>query len=338
MAVPTLRTHAVGVGSLTIPASVASGDQLVLWIASDSTTLNVPSVTNGTWTHDISVDAVDSRTYQFHRTATGTDAGTSVSFTGTGSLKGLLIPVVGSSGMHAVDGSGSAISADPRSTPPLTTTVADCLVLGFFNYDASSQPGADAWDITSAGWTELLEDNTIAGSRYLSMVVATIEAPSATTVTATADPIGANQESANIIVAFAPSGGGGGSPIVGQYGYGTYGAGNYGVSFGQSTDTTPPTVTIDTALTFKISSVSGKDSYSYQFSPNEAIQAWKIKLVPSSSSIHTAGTQIESGGAVSANADVTGTITSAEIITAGGAGGDNIIKVFAQDSAGNWST
>ena len=103
-------------------------------------------------------------------------------------------------------------------------------------------------------------------------------------------------------------------------------------------DSTPPITTV-TSGTAKISDETGKDSYAYSFQANEACQAWKIKVVADAGDLHTSGAQVESGGAISANTTVSGSITYAELNAAGeGAEGAKILKFFSQDLAGNWST
>jgi hypothetical protein len=121
-------------------------------------------------------------------------------------------------------------------------------------------------------------------------------------------------------------------------GLGRIGGGTIGIR-AANVDTTPPTTNVTSASTFKMSSVSGKDSYAYSFAANEAIQAWKIKLVGNAADIHTAGTVIESGGSVASGTPIVGSITYAELLSAGAnTDGAKIIKFFAQDLAGNWST
>jgi hypothetical protein len=106
-----------------------------------------------------------------------------------------------------------------------------------------------------------------------------------------------------------------------------------------STDTTTPTVNITVnPNTLKISSQSGKDSTSFDFEVDEDVQATQVRIVPGTGSPVTAGTLIESAGALSAGIDRSVTITDDELIAAGGTEGANIIKIFAQDLAGNWST
>jgi hypothetical protein len=110
-------------------------------------------------------------------------------------------------------------------------------------------------------------------------------------------------------------------------------------------DTTVPVVTLDSGPTpAKISKIATKRTSTVTWHTDVHIQAYKVKVVPSSSSIHTAGTQIPTtggstnvtGGATNAATTVTTTIDGADLQTAG-AEGDNVVKIFAQDDAGNWS-
>jgi hypothetical protein len=104
-------------------------------------------------------------------------------------------------------------------------------------------------------------------------------------------------------------------------------------------DVIPPTVNLTSPSTFKMSDESTKDAYNYTFSANEAGQAWKIKVVDNAADVHTAGTQVESGGSFTSGQVISGSITYAELVAAGmGAEGVKILKFFAQDTAGNWST
>lgn len=102
-------------------------------------------------------------------------------------------------------------------------------------------------------------------------------------------------------------------------------------------DTDPPVANIVTGPSLtKISDETGKDSTDIEVQVNESCQAWKCKVVPAEGSIHTAGTEIESGGAVVADGTIEVNITHAELAAAGGEG-DNLVKFFFQDDAGNWS-
>lgn len=104
-----------------------------------------------------------------------------------------------------------------------------------------------------------------------------------------------------------------------------------------SGDTTPPTPNLTTGDS-KISDETGKDSYSYSFTVDEACQAYQIRVVDSSGDPFPAGNIVEAGGAVTTSSPATGTITYAELVAAGmDAEGAKVLKVYVQDSAGNWS-
>jgi hypothetical protein len=110
-------------------------------------------------------------------------------------------------------------------------------------------------------------------------------------------------------------------------------------------DTTVPVVTLDSGPTpAKISKIATKRTSTVTWHADVHIQAYKVKVVPSGASIHTAGTQIPTtggstnvtGGATNAATTVTTNIDGADLQTAG-AEGDNVVKIFVQDDAGNWS-
>lgn len=111
-------------------------------------------------------------------------------------------------------------------------------------------------------------------------------------------------------------------------------------------DTTVPVITISVAASpTKISKIATKDTSTFQFQSDTAITAWKVKVVSASGSIHSSGTQIPTtagstdvtGAALAATTNQTVTIVGGDLETAG-AEGDNVVKVFGQDAAGNWST
>lgn len=112
-------------------------------------------------------------------------------------------------------------------------------------------------------------------------------------------------------------------------------------------DTTVPVATISVAASpTKISKVATYDSTTFQFQSDVAIQAWKVKVVPATNSIHSAGTQIPttdgssnvSGGSLAATTNQSVTIKGTDLETASAGDGTKIVKVFVQDLAGNWST
>ena len=97
----------------------------------------------------------------------------------------------------------------------------------------------------------------------------------------------------------------------------------------------------------KISKVSGFNVCAFSFSANETINEWSVRVVPSTSSLHTAGTEIPTtGGSTnmsgntqkSADTAVECTIYGADLETASTGDGVKIVKVFVKDLTGNWST
>lgn len=111
-------------------------------------------------------------------------------------------------------------------------------------------------------------------------------------------------------------------------------------------DTSAPVVTITGPDVSKISKISGYDVAEFSFSANEVIKAWKVKVVPSTSSIDTAGTQIPTTGGstnmsgstqTAAETAITCTIKGADLESASSGDGAKIIKVFVQDLNDNWS-
>lgn len=112
-------------------------------------------------------------------------------------------------------------------------------------------------------------------------------------------------------------------------------------------DTTVPVVTISVAASpTKISKIASFDSSSFSFQADVAVQAWKVKVVPATGSVHTAGTTIPTtagstnttGGSLGATTNQSVTIKGTDLETASSGDGSKIVKVFAQDLAGNWST
>lgn len=113
-------------------------------------------------------------------------------------------------------------------------------------------------------------------------------------------------------------------------------------------DTTPPipNVTVGPDVT-KVSKVSGKDACAFSFSADVQFEEYKVKVVPTSNSLHTAGTQIGStngstnmygnAGNYPANTNVDCIIKGADLEAASAGDGQKIIKVFVKDVAGNWS-
>lgn len=112
-------------------------------------------------------------------------------------------------------------------------------------------------------------------------------------------------------------------------------------------DTATPVVTISVAFSpIKVSKIATFDTSTGSFQVDTDIQAWKVKIVPATSSIHTAGTQIPTtagsanviGGSLAATTNQSVTIKGTDLETASSGDGAKIVKIFAQDLAGNWST
>lgn len=116
-----------------------------------------------------------------------------------------------------------------------------------------------------------------------------------------------------------------------------------------SLNTSAPTVTLDSGpAPTKISKIAlpdpGKDKSSVTWHASEDYQAYSVRVVPAVNSGHTEGSAIPTtggsqnvgGGAGTGATQVTTLIRGADLETAG-AEGNNIVKVFVQDLAGNWS-
>lgn len=112
-------------------------------------------------------------------------------------------------------------------------------------------------------------------------------------------------------------------------------------------DTTVPVATVSSGPDVsKVSKISGKRTVSFEFQADVAIQAWKVKVVPATNSIHSAGTTIlttngstnMTGAALAATTNKACTIDGRDLEVASSGDGKKIIKVFVQDEAGNWST
>lgn len=124
---------------------------------------------------------------------------------------------------------------------------------------------------------------------------------------------------------------------------------------GNQTSIVTDTITLDTALPVatisvaasptKISKVATFDTSTFSFQADSHIQAWKVKVVPSTGSAESAGTTIPTsagslnttGGALNASTNQSVTIKGTDLETASAGDGSKIVKVFVQDDAGNWS-
>ncbi len=111
-------------------------------------------------------------------------------------------------------------------------------------------------------------------------------------------------------------------------------------------DTSVPAVTIIGPDVSKISKTSPKDVATFSFTSNTAFTEYKIKVVPSNSSLHDAGVQIGTANG-STNMAATGTFKASTAISckiygkdleaASSGDGEKIIKVFVKNAHGTWS-
>lgn len=104
---------------------------------------------------------------------------------------------------------------------------------------------------------------------------------------------------------------------------------------GGSTDTTPPVTVFVAETVTRVSRVTGFDVTDVTWSVDEDCQAWQIREVASAADTVNTGTLLVSGGAVPAGTNQITTVNSANL-TAGDA--SKLLKIFAQDLAGNWTT
>lgn len=111
-------------------------------------------------------------------------------------------------------------------------------------------------------------------------------------------------------------------------------------------DTAVPAVTVTGPDKSKISKVSGFNASAFSFVSDKIFVEYKVKVVPATSSLHTAGTQIPTAGG-STNMDGTGsfpaatatncTVYGADLESASSGDGTKIVKVFVKTAAGTWS-
>lgn len=106
-------------------------------------------------------------------------------------------------------------------------------------------------------------------------------------------------------------------------------------------DSTPPVVTVTAGPTpARISAVTGFDEADFTFQVDEACQAWEVRAVGDPSDPRDTGDPLVlSGGALAASIPVPTTVTFDDLDAAGVAGSDGVkvLKVYAEDIAGNWS-
>ena len=111
-------------------------------------------------------------------------------------------------------------------------------------------------------------------------------------------------------------------------------------------DTSVPAVTIIGPDVSKISKVSPKNVATFSFTSDVDFTEYKVKVVPSASSLHDAGVLISAANG-STNMSATGTFKASTAISckiygkdleaASSGDGQKIIKVFVKNSLGTWS-
>lgn len=111
-------------------------------------------------------------------------------------------------------------------------------------------------------------------------------------------------------------------------------------------DTSVPAVTIIGPDVSRISKTAPKNVATFSFTSNVAFTEYKIKVVPSKSSLHDAGTLIGTVNG-STNMNATGTFKASAAISckiygkdleaASSGDGEKIIKVFVKNAHGTWS-
>lgn len=111
-------------------------------------------------------------------------------------------------------------------------------------------------------------------------------------------------------------------------------------------DTSVPAVTIIGPDVSRISKTAPKNVATFSFTSDVALTEYKIKVVPSKSSLHDAGTLIGTANG-STNMTATGTFKASTAISckiygkdleaASSGDGEKIIKVFVKNAHGTWS-
>ena len=112
-------------------------------------------------------------------------------------------------------------------------------------------------------------------------------------------------------------------------------------------NTTVPVVTITGPDKSKISKVTGFDVCAFSFTSDVDFEEYTVRVVPSESSLNTAGTQIPvtggssntsgTAGGYKKNTTINVTINGADLETASSGDGTKIVKVFVKNAAGTWS-
>ena len=109
----------------------------------------------------------------------------------------------------------------------------------------------------------------------------------------------------------------------------------------------PAAVTITGPDKSRISKVTGYDAAAFSFVCDVDFEEYTVRVVPATSSLHTAGTQIPAtggstnvsgtAGGYKKNTAINVTIKGADLETASSGDGVKIVKVFVKNAAGTWS-
>lgn len=112
-------------------------------------------------------------------------------------------------------------------------------------------------------------------------------------------------------------------------------------------NTSIPAVTITGPDKSRISKVTGYDAAAFSFVCDVDFEEYTIRVVPATSSLHTAGTQIPTtGGSTNVsgteggykkNTAINITVKGADLEAASSGDGTKIVKVFVKNAAGTWS-
>lgn len=108
-------------------------------------------------------------------------------------------------------------------------------------------------------------------------------------------------------------------------------------AWGGGDTTAPGAITVTNVTTSKLSRVIGKDSTDVTFTADEAFVEYMLRKVAADTDTSLMGTLIEQATVASRTSHTT-TLTDDEVIAAGASEGNNLVKVFVRDAAGNWSS
>jgi hypothetical protein len=108
------------------------------------------------------------------------------------------------------------------------------------------------------------------------------------------------------------------------------------VTSAPATDTTPPVTLFVSETIAKVSRVTGFTDTIVTWSADENCQAWQIRDVTGAPGQTVAdGVLVASGGAISGGVNQVTTISGVNLVAGDGS---HVLKLFAQDLAGNWTT